>query len=623
MRRKFFIALAVTLLFFLFLAVIIIPYAFQAQLNTGLKREINNRLNAEVNYNNFSLSLIRSFPNLNISMNDITLTGLNEFKGDTLAFISRLSFSTSLRSIIKSGGYQILSFEIIQPKIRAIINPDGHENWDILKPSPGIAGSGPVTPFSFEVTKYAVQKAEVNYTDRRTGSITQIHHLNLKGNGNIINDFYKLEIHANPTELYYQSDSLSHQIVAGSLNLSLHFKASKNDIARKNYEAFEFSGNGNIFNLQYTDSKIHKPVAISNSHISITPANVTLDSLNISVGKSELSVRGAIGNYISYLLNKGDLNGELIAHSTIFDANEWLKKDTATAKGPPVITNKTGATVAKPKPSYFKVPAHINLTIHSQFDTILNNKFVIENLKGQLLVRDEAVDLNGVSANLLGGSATLAAKYDTKNTKQPAINFAYSIRKMDIRQAYQDIKAIAQVAPGVQYVTGICSGSITGSGKLKPDMSVDYQLLAGEGNIFMPDIKITELPVLNEIYKIAKIPSLQNLEVKDAQTSFTFKNGRVNLAPIGLKFTNGYSMFIKGSSGFDQRVDYDMKLDVPAKQVVSSSPIAQGILSFLPGLAGKLPQTMEFTFKITGNAVKPNVKLLNMAPVDAKNAKTN
>jgi hypothetical protein len=141
-------------------------------------------------------------------------------------------------------------------------------------------------------------------------------------------------------------------------------------------------------------------------------------------------------------------------------------------------------------------------------------------------------------------------------------------------------------------------------------MSVDYNSLNGEGKVEIPYAKIVGMPILQEITKVAKIPALQNLELKNAWTLLRFNNGKVNVEPTDIKFGNGYNINLKGANGFDQTIDYDVKFDIPSKELGAATSLAQGMLAKVPGMGGaSLPETVGFLFKVTGTATKPMVQL--------------
>ncbi len=148
-----------------------------------------------------------------------------------------------------------------------------------------------------------------------------------------------------------------------------------------------------------------------------------------------------------------------------------------------------------------------------------------------------------------------------------------------------------------------------GAGKLNPDMSVDYQSLTGEGKVEIPEVRVVGLPVLTKIAEVSKIPALQNLQIKDGWTVLKFKDGKVNVDPTDLKFGNGYNINFKGANGFDQSIDYDVRLDVPSKELGPATSLAQNMLAKVPGFNGAMPDMVGFLFKVTGQASKPTVKL--------------
>jgi len=336
--------------------------------------------------------------------------------------------------------------------------------------------------------------------------------------------------------------------------------------------------------------------------MTFNPQNVTLKSFSSAIGKSDFNATGTLDNFMAYAFGKGDLQGNINLRSSQFDANEWLKKD-ETAKS--TSTAKTDTT----KTEYFKVPAHIDFTANSQIGKILYEKIVLENVKGQILIKDEVISLNDMFANLLGGNATISARYDTKGKTHPDVSFAYDINNFDFQKTYQAVGMSEKLAPVIKYVQGNFSCDLKGEGKLNEDMSVDYNSLKGDGKVEIPTAKLVGLPILEKVTKLAKIPALQNLELKNAYTVIKFKDGRVNVDPTDLKFGNGFNMNVHGSNGFDKSIDYDMRLDVPSKELGGAVSLAQGYLSKIPGLGAKMPDVIGFLFKVTGTVAQPKVSL--------------
>lgn len=793
MLKKFFIGFGIFLLL-LIMAVIAVPFLFKDKINAKVKEEINNQLNATVDYGDFSLSLIRSFPNFSFSLDNFSVVGKDEFKGDTLAFVKNFNFTIDLMSVINGAQYKILALNIVEPNVNAKVNYEGKANWDIMKPKKETAASTSSTNFSAEIKKTKIQKGEIIYDDKKGGTFAQIHDLNFEGGGDVTQDLYDLVTKTSVAELTVKSGGVAYlskakldavlnlsidkpnskytfkentislnelalqfdgfvqpkkdetnldvnfkakqtefknilslipavyakdfaqiktsgslaldgsvkgtyagenypafnlnlkvnngmfqypslpvavknifiasviskpqgvldltnvdvsklrleagrdpvegkikiktpvsdpdveaditgkvdlanvpkfypledvRTISGLLAMNLSFKGKKSDVDAKKYENIRAAGNAKISNLVYDSKSTPMPVRVSDMQMTFNPQNVTLNNLNAVLGKSDFHATGTLDNFMAYSFGKGDLLGSLKIISGVFDANEWLKKD----------ENSTAKTNDTSKTEYFKVPAHIDFTADASVGKIYYEKIVLENVKGEVTVRDEALDLKNLFANVMGGNATISAKYDTKHKDYPDVSFTYDINNFDIQKTYNTVELSSKIAPVIKHIQGNFSSDLKGSGKLNRDMSVDYNSLLGDGRVEIPSAKIVDLPILQKVTEVAKIPALQNLQMNDAWTILKFKNGRVYSDPKDFKFGNGYNMNVGGSNGFDQSLDYDMRLDVPTSQLGPAQSLAQNMLAKVPGVNASLPDVVGFLFKVTGTATKPNVQL--------------
>jgi len=78
---------SVGILILLIITAVALPFIFKDKILEKIKSEINNQVNAKVNFDGFDLTLITSFPDFTLSLNHLIITGKNEFEGDTLTTI--------------------------------------------------------------------------------------------------------------------------------------------------------------------------------------------------------------------------------------------------------------------------------------------------------------------------------------------------------------------------------------------------------------------------------------------------------------------------------------------------------------------------------------------------------
>ena len=72
------------------------PFLFKDKIVAKIKEETNKNLNAKVDFGDFDLSLIRSFPNFSLRMNELKVINVEPFAGDTLLYTKQLDLTLSL-----------------------------------------------------------------------------------------------------------------------------------------------------------------------------------------------------------------------------------------------------------------------------------------------------------------------------------------------------------------------------------------------------------------------------------------------------------------------------------------------------------------------------------------------
>ncbi|HCQ30522.1 MAG TPA: membrane assembly protein AsmA, partial [Flavobacteriales bacterium] len=173
-----------------------LPFLFKDTIIEKVKEEANNNLNAKVDFGEFDLSIISSFPDFNFSINDVKVSGIDKFEGIDLAKIKQLNLSLDLMSVINGDNYKIKTIEIIQPQIKAIVLADSTANWDIAKDT----GEETVeeetteesTPFKLELQNFSISDADIYYEDATMDLSTDIKKLNFSLSGDMSQDFTTL-----------------------------------------------------------------------------------------------------------------------------------------------------------------------------------------------------------------------------------------------------------------------------------------------------------------------------------------------------------------------------------------------------------------------------------------------
>lgn len=151
-------------------ALILIPVIFKDDIVKLVKEETNNAVNAKIDFGDFDLSLIKSFPNFHFTIEDVSVIGIDEFEGVQLAAIKELNLVVDLMSVIKGETIQVKKINVIEPYIETKVLANGKANWDIAKESETVeevdttAEEG-ASSFKMDLNKVSISKGRIIYDD--------------------------------------------------------------------------------------------------------------------------------------------------------------------------------------------------------------------------------------------------------------------------------------------------------------------------------------------------------------------------------------------------------------------------------------------------------------------------
>src|SRR5215210_4033247 len=169
-RPKRILAVAGTLLLVVLALLFVLPLLFRDRIAARVKTEVNRTLDARVDWRDAGLTFFRNFPNLTLTLDDLTAANVGRFQGDTLAAVRHLRVVLDLASVLGhfTAGRPIIvrAVELDQPRLKLTRLADGTANWDITKKTakPETEAGKPV---AISLRQFGVTDAAVTFDDRR------------------------------------------------------------------------------------------------------------------------------------------------------------------------------------------------------------------------------------------------------------------------------------------------------------------------------------------------------------------------------------------------------------------------------------------------------------------------
>lgn len=213
MKKIIKIIIVVILLFIL--AIIVTPFFFKDEITKYAKDEINNNINAKVDFADVGMTLFHDFPDFTFSLKGLTVRGLDNFKSDTLFAGENIRFTIDLSSVF-SGNYEITKVVMEHPTINLLVLKNSQANWDITKDDKTAQvvnkddSSSSSNKMHFILHSFEIRNANIRYDDKEANMSSVIRNLNLLLSGDLTANNANLNLHSTIDKLTYKMDGISY-----------------------------------------------------------------------------------------------------------------------------------------------------------------------------------------------------------------------------------------------------------------------------------------------------------------------------------------------------------------------------------------------------------------------------
>ncbi len=380
--------------------------------------------------------------------------------------------------------------------------------------------------------------------------------------------------------------------LTGILKADVTSKFDMLSVEKSQYENINNAGTISLSGFKYTDEN-GKGMNINSALVQFNPSRVNLQQFNATTGKSDLSVTGVLENFYGFVFRNQELKGDFNLNSNVFAVSDFMTTSDP-AKG----------TEAK-KTEAMKIPAFLNCTLTAKANTILYDNLTLKDCSGKLIVRDQAVTLQNIKTNIFGGQIGLNGTVSTK-AKTPTFSMNLGLAQVDIAQTFTQLDMLKKIAPIAGVINGKLNSTIKLSGNLDAnEMTPDLKTISGDllGQLLSTTVNANNSTLLSALSSNIKFLDMSKLNLNDLKAALTFKDGKVSVKPFNLKYQD-ITATVGGTHSFDQLMNYNVKLDVPAKYLGTEANAL--IAKLTPANAAKL-ENIPINAILGGSFAQPKV----------------
>ncbi|MFH7016733.1 AsmA-like C-terminal region-containing protein [Flavobacterium sp. FlaQc-47] len=143
------------------------PIVFADKIKEQIKKTANEKLSAELNYSDVSVSFFHHFPSLTLTLNDLSLNGSAPYKNEKFITAKEVSFGINIASLIFSKEVKIDQIYLSDSFINVKVNAKGEANYNVYKSSQA-SESKDSTETALKLERIEILNSKIIYDDLST-----------------------------------------------------------------------------------------------------------------------------------------------------------------------------------------------------------------------------------------------------------------------------------------------------------------------------------------------------------------------------------------------------------------------------------------------------------------------
>lgn len=651
----------------IFLLVVIIalaaaPFLFKDKIQQLVLKSINEKVDAKVAFDDVHLSLFKSFPRANVTIDKLAIINKAPFEGDTLLYAGEVNLKMSVRELFKGDGepMNIESFSSTNGVVNILFDKNGVGNFDIaIKDDKEKKDDSESKPFAMNIQNYEIENLRFTYFDERSKVKMVIDSLNHTGKGNFAAS--KLDLTTKTTAKvsldmdktnYMKNVKLDLDAVLG-IDLENSKYTFKDNKALINQLPLEFDGFIQIVEAgQEYDLTFKTPTSSFKNFLGVIP-EAYAGNLNTVQTTGDFKVSGfAKGLYSDKTIPKFNLaiasNNASFKYPDLPKSVENIVIDTK-------IINETGNlndTYINLDKLSFRIDQDV-FNVQANVKNIVENPLVDAKLKGTINLGNVSkaypvkldtplsgilkadvetkFDMKSVEANqyqniqAMGNASITGFKYVDADKKTYTINTAaaqfsnqkINLQQLDMTTGKTDLKVNGTLENFLGYA--FKNQELRGNFTMKSNQFLVSDFMS------KTETTVNNKTVTTEAVKIPKLLNVtlnasantvvyDNLNLKDVSGKIVVKDEAVSLQNLKTSIFNGLITATGDVSTKGKVPTFDMNLGlttVDINQTFTQLDMMKKIAPIAEAINGKLNSTIKLSGNLDAKTMSPDLNTLS------------
>lgn len=349
----------------------------------------------------------------------------------------------------------------------------------------------------------------------------------------------------------------------GRLNMDLNAAGRVSAFEAQQLDAVRAGGTFLLTDFVYTDASFPEAVTIERLDLKVEPSKLDMADLRVRFGQSDLRATGRVDNALAYVFTDAPLKGSLNLSSTLLDLRPWAGDEGETEGGAPAEDSALAT-----------VPDNLDLVLDADLKRVLYDRYELNDVRGQMTVRDGAVRLDPLDFETLGGHVQLKGGYVAPTAEKADVDMAVELDDFGLGDTVAFFDTLGRIAPVAKGAGGSFSSAFTLKTTLGADSSPDLATLFSSGRLQTKGVKLSPA-FLEKVSSYLGDTRFAGMDLDGSALAFLVEGGRLKLDELPLK-VGGVAATLAGTTGLlDQTMDLKLAMTLPTSSIKAADALSK------------------------------------------------
>ncbi len=300
---------------------------------------------------------------------------------------------------------------------------------------------------------------------------------------------------------------------------------------------------------------------------------ITIDSIGIKSGKSDLSANAKISGLRRALLGHGTVTLDANVYSRTMDANEIFaaldagQKYAETHAGETVgveaeategsyVTDDLDSTASMP---LIVVPANLNVSIGIEGDTIHYSNLLIDSFNSKILMKERCLQVSGTTATSNMGRISLEGFYSTRTRDDISVGFDLNLNDITGEKVITLIPQVDTLLPLLKSFKGMLDCEFAATSDLDTNMNFKPETINGLMQINGRNLTVEQDKAIRKITRLLLFKNKKTGVVDEMSVRGVVGNSQLEIFPFNLT-VDRYKLALGGQHNFDGEFKYHVSV---------------------------------------------------------------